>query len=85
MTETAIPLGPSLLIPKFNDKVFDTTTFIKAPYYILETEVVEFKPKCFYDKLSAGQIFNIDKTGLEELVRECQLKFGIKRGYYILA
>jgi hypothetical protein len=80
MTKTHIALNEPKLIPKFpEDKVFSSA--ITAAYYIIEIEVAEFKPKWFYNKLEPG-VITVDKTELEELVRICQIKFEILRGYY---
>jgi hypothetical protein len=68
------------LIPKFpEDKVFSST--ITAAYHIIEIEVVEFTPIWHYNELELA-VITVDKTELEKLVRICQIKFKILRGYY---
>jgi hypothetical protein len=75
MTRTHIPLNEPKLILKFpEDRVFNSTKFIGAQYCIIE-------PVWYYNKLESG-IITDDKTELEELVRICQIKSKIPRGYW---
>jgi hypothetical protein len=69
-----IPLGEPLMIRPDTD-------YCSKPYFIIEINITQFKHSLYYHKMKSGLI-SVDKTELDDLVGECEIKYEIVKGYY---